>query len=696
MAYGEGLTITGGDSGTPATLDDFLDEDQGIDDNKWAVIIRFKGTLNSISGFLNIGTATAVYFKDANRSLVSPDGLVDEGFYGCKPDLQNASSVFDVENYTWESLGKDNKKVWFDTELEVIDQVDTGATKVYVVDVSGPTYDDITTAFNDTTDADWSPVPATEATDDYIAIGLNDTFTQLTFDNANGTQGGNGAGDWQYFSETDSTWVDLSGLTDNTNDFKASVADGQTVSWTLPTDWARTSLDGEPPLYYIRFVVTSTYNTNPVYDQGFAQNPDYILAVGHTFETGQAVLYSKQGGSEAIGLTDATQYFVGRRDDDEISIHTTKDGADHGSSRVALTPSTTNNGEQHSFRRQPDTRSTFAGSGTSGTGTMTGWQLTRWREITMTSAFTFLNGIFNQCSSITLGGGALDTCTGTQPFLTEGESFVTTADLDDLSGCTFTAGDDGHAIEKTTATSDGWDHSHSGYWSPADTGWNFDTITGIASNIITTDAAHGFSDGDAAYYNDEGGTDTIGLTDGDRYYIGWLSTTTFTVHLTKAAAIAASNAITLSDGSTGETHSLYSSKAVVYNSTSSGTLTIGVTGGNAPSYRNASGATTVVNVSVPVTFEAVDKIDVAIEACLVSAYLISDDSEVILQDTNASGIASTTFSGSTPADIYYKYKKSSTGAQKYVNLSGFGTIESSTGVTIKRSMREDDIADPSI
>jgi hypothetical protein len=99
---------------------------------------------------------------------------------------------------------------------------------------------------------------------------------------------------------------------------------------------------------------------------------------------------------------------------------------------------------------------------------------------------------------------------------------------------------------------------------------------------------------------------------------------------------------------------------------------------------------------VPVTFEAVDRGDAAIENCQISAYLVSDDSEVILDDTNASGIASTTFSGSTPADMYYKYRKSSTGAQKYVFLSGLGTIKSSTGSSIKRSMKEDNIADPDI
>ena len=121
-------------------------------------------------------------------------------------------------------------------------------------------------------------------------------------------------------------------------------------------------------------------------------------------------------------------------------------------------------------------------------------------------------------------------------------------------------------------------------------------------------------------------------------------------------------------------------------------------GGDTPTYRNSGSppGVTIVNAAVTVTFEAVDKDDAAIQSVQVSAYAIDDDSEIILQDTNASGIATTSYSGSTPRDIYYRYRKTSTGSTKYVNLSGFATIESGTGVTVKRSMFEDDIADPTI
>lgn len=124
--------------------------------------------------------------------------------------------------------------------------------------------------------------------------------------------------------------------------------------------------------------------------------------------------------------------------------------------------------------------------------------------------------------------------------------------------------------------------------------------------------------------------------------------------------------------------------AVIYNN-SGGIVTINVSSGDTPTYRNGSGSTTTIVSSVSISFEAVDSTDTAILGVQVSAYLVSDNSEVILQDTIASGFAINSFSGTTPADIYYKYRKA-TNVPKYINISGFATIESGTGVSVKRNM----------
>lgn len=112
-------------------------------------------------------------------------------------------------------------------------------------------------------------------------------------------------------------------------------------------------------------------------------------------------------------------------------------------------------------------------------------------------------------------------------------------------------------------------------------------------------------------------------------------------------------------------------------------------GGTLEYYTEDDGGTWTPPTSVDVIFHAVDKADVNIEGCQVSAYLTSDDSEVILTDTNASGLASTTFTKTTPAAIYYRYRKASPGDTKYINISGTGTIESGTGLSVKRAMTVD-------
>lgn len=133
----------------------------------------------------------------------------------------------------------------------------------------------------------------------------------------------------------------------------------------------------------------------------------------------------------------------------------------------------------------------------------------------------------------------------------------------------------------------------------------------------------------------------------------------------------------------------------IYNSDTD-TLTISKTNGANPSTYNTSGAFVNFVGSVTVSFEAVDSTDSPIQGVRVYAYRNSDNAEIINTTTNASGIASTSYSGSTPADITYRFRKSSSGATKYKFLSGPGTIESGTGLSVKRAMEIDPVADPTI
>lgn len=156
-------------------------------------------------------------------------------------------------------------------------------SQVFQVDVSaGTPYTDETVDANSTGNADWTVFPATEEVGvDYCAIGFSQKFKKVIFDYANGTAGVGGAVAWEYWNG--SSWTALSGVSDATTGFTASAADGRVLTFTVPTDWATTSISGSQNLYYIRARVTTGYSTNPVLDQGF------IGAIGSATQATAAV-----------------------------------------------------------------------------------------------------------------------------------------------------------------------------------------------------------------------------------------------------------------------------------------------------------------------------------------------------------------------------------------------------------------------
>ena len=81
--------------------------------------------------------------------------------------------------------------------------------------------------------------------------------------------------------------------------------------------------------------------------------------------------------------------------------------------------------------------------------------------------------------------------------------------------------------------------------------------TGVdgATEVITTDAAHGFSTGEGVYYSQDGGVEDVGLTDGTMYYVNVITTTTLSLHANKTNAITDSSRIDLTAAGT-ETHKL--------------------------------------------------------------------------------------------------------------------------------------------
>ncbi len=411
---------------------------------------------------------------------------------------------------------------------------------------------------------------------------------------------------------------------------------------------------------------------------------DELDIIGHGLLTGDYVQYSDEGGTAISDLTDLDFYFVRRIDADTISLHTTRLGAFGDTAQRVLTADSAP-GANHKLTKGIDTRPTLTFTGTSGSATMVGCTFNNIDDLVLTSVVTLTDCKMLNSSNITAATGA--TIIGlilSFAKLDEGVAALIIDDLDDLSSCDFTFNDEGHAVEVTSnaASPFSWTHDLSGYWAPANLGWNFSTAQAFTSEQLNTDAAHGFATGDAVFYNNEGGIQGIGLTNGNKYYVNVVDSDTVTVHLTKSAAVAGSSAIDLTTSGS-ETQSLYSSKAALFND-SGGAITVNVDSGNSPSVRNGTGASTTVSASVPITITCKNSAGLVQEGIRVR--IEEDPGGVLVAEgsTNASGVFSTSFGGSTPQNV-----KVIARLKGFKFNEAFDTIASGTGLSIPFTMIRD-------
>lgn len=196
---------------------------------------------------------------------------------------------------------------------------------VKVFDDSLSSFEDETTDANSAANADWQMFGTlTEATDDYVAFGFSQTYSKLTLDNLNGTAGIDGgalATLWEYWDGT--AWQTLTGVTDGTASgglaFTITAADGQDVTFTVPSDWATTSLDGSAQLFYLRLRLTAgNYSTNPTYDQGFVSGVGVGVFADHNRHgSGSTAGESAWVGVSTIGTIETdTHIYIAQEDPD--------------------------------------------------------------------------------------------------------------------------------------------------------------------------------------------------------------------------------------------------------------------------------------------------------------------------------------------------------------------------------------------
>lgn len=277
---------------------------------------------------------------------------------------------------------------------------------------------------------------------------------------------------------------------------------------------------------------------------------------------------------------------------------------------------------------------------------------------------------------------------------TGGSSISATTSFD-VQDSTFQLSSDediGHGIELTaTGTYSFVGLLFSGY-GPALV--EFDTTSDVdAGTDVVTATAHGYTTGDAVYYQDQGGSASMGLTDGTLYYVRAVSVNTLGFYTTKALAVADTSRIALTSTG-GETHELASAKAAIYNS-SGGSVTINISGGgDTPTVRNSDGSDTTVANTVTVSVTALNSASAAIENARV---LLEADSggdlpvgtDILSALTNASGIVEDTgFNFTSDQPVTGRVRKGSA-SPLYKTAPLTGTI-TSAGLSLTVFMVDDE------
>lgn len=125
----------------------------------------------------------------------------------------------------------------------------------------------------------------------------------------------------------------------------------------------------------------------------------------------------------------------------------------------------------------------------------------------------------------------------------------------------------------------------------------------------------------------------------------------------------------------------------------SGTLTINATNGSNPnsSYvHETGGGSTTINNAVDITVTVLDQDNDPIQNAQVAVFKSSDGTQLMNEDTLATGIATESFNYSADTDIYVRVRKSSSGTTRYETFSTTGKI-TSAGFSLTVTLKEDDI-----
>jgi hypothetical protein len=120
---------------------------------------------------------------------------------------------------------------------------------------------------------------------------------------------------------------------------------------------------------------------------------------------------------------------------------------------------------------------------------------------------------------------------------------------------------------------------------------------------------------------------------------------------------------------------------------------LSINGGEEPSYRNGSGATTeIVLNQVPLTITVKDQNNDAIPSASCSIYKSADDTQLMNEVADASGAATEMFTYSSDTPVYWRVRKSTeTSGTRYTPVGGNATV-TSAGLSITVTLYSEPLA----
>lgn len=295
MRFGSGITVTGGTVSVPITFQDIHDADTtGGSPPQYGVIQKhFSEGVFVFTGRLTIGDdggTLLTVFEDSNQVIMVAELPASTGHFNLEfgsnttnptqvvlgNEIGSGVGATGVAGNTFSDVGDVSFKVEAtDADISklhlfgtvIINSValrDDSLQNYKVEDNSLGTFTDDTEDANDAGANDAPYFPASAAVDDASYFGHNDKFNQLKINT--GTAGvGTYTVAWEYSTSTG--FSALTDVTDGTSNFKTTGL--QTVSYAVPDDWAKRTVDGDNRFWIRAKVDSGTMTTNPLGTQFF-------------------------------------------------------------------------------------------------------------------------------------------------------------------------------------------------------------------------------------------------------------------------------------------------------------------------------------------------------------------------------------------------------------------------------------------